>query len=134
MKRILSLFALTLLFSSNIPAQLSNYGFSASGGTYTAISGTVAPLDYVDNGHTGLIPIGFTFVYEGQNYTNIDASSNGMAKLGAVILSHTDVAFLRTLQNNNERPIIAPLWDDMMMSSSNDIRFETVGSSPNKIF
>ena len=134
MKKIFILCTLIFSFNSRTFSQLSNYGFSAYSNSYNSITGTIAPLDYTDNGHTGLIPIGFSFVYDGVTYTALDASSNGMLKLGTAISSQTDVAFLRTLQQNPERPIIAPLWDDMMTTSVNDISYQTTGISPNKVF
>lgn len=134
MKKLITLCLVLTVFASGIFAQLSSYGFSAYSSTYTPITGTTAPLDYVDNGRTGLLPIGFSFVYDGASYTALEASTNGMVKLGATFLSNNDVSFIRTLVNNPERPILAPLWDDLMVTSLTDLSYQTTGSSPNKIF
>ncbi|UMY65730.1 MULTISPECIES: GEVED domain-containing protein [unclassified Flavobacterium] len=56
--------------------------------------------------------IGFTFVYEGVNYTQFRMSSNGFISLnttGTSSLTTNDF----TTANATSRPIIAPLWDDL---------------------
>lgn len=65
-------------------AQVANYVFSESAGTYTALTGTTnATAGNWDDNVTAAIPIGFTFNYNGVNYTNCYISSNGFITFGA---------------------------------------------------
>jgi len=57
-------------------SQLS-YTFSAVSGTYANISGTTIHGSNVDEAISGWIPIGFTFYYNCQAYTQVKVSSNG---------------------------------------------------------
>jgi hypothetical protein len=77
---------LTLFLISNYSwAQVSNYAFSQSVGTYTPVSGgtVLSSLGVAndDNQYSG-VPIGFTFVYNGANYTTIGVNSNGYITMG----------------------------------------------------
>jgi len=90
-----SLFVLT---QSKAAAQVANYAFANSSGTYTAITGTAyqsgsATLDV--NAISGDIPIGFTFRYNNENYTNIRISNNGFIVFGnqsPVVTNYTPIS------------------------------------------
>ncbi len=77
------LLLLFVLGSLNSNAQLSNYSFSASSGTYSAISGTTVLGAGLDDDFSSLTNIGFNFVYDGTTYTQFSACSNGFITLGA---------------------------------------------------
>ncbi|MBK8363129.1 MAG: hypothetical protein IPL24_05420 [Bacteroidetes bacterium] len=47
----------------------SLYSFSGSPGTFTPITGTTVTLATGDDGHTGNLPIGFSFAYNGTTFT-----------------------------------------------------------------
>src|SRR6185436_3626144 len=91
--------------SSN--TQITNYTFAASGGSFTALTGsTVVPAvgtytdfdDPTDEGAYNNLPIGFSFSYLGTNYTTASASTNGFAVLGAAI--PTGATAIETYTNN----------------------------------
>ena len=69
MKTPVKLLLLVLLLSGKLNAQLSNYLFSSEIKTYVPITGTQATYTSFDDGRTGLLPIGFSFDYNGTNYT-----------------------------------------------------------------
>ncbi len=105
-----------MFFALKSSAQnINNYIFSATGGTYTAISGGVEPggtnatVANDENTYQNL-PIGFDFWYMGQRYDRFCASSNGWISLGSAVSGAMPVNNLNTGGN---RPIIAPLWDDL---------------------
>ena len=60
-------------------AQVSNYSFAAAAGTFTPLPATATAAGPVQNdeGISGALPLGFTFVYDGTAYTQVRASSNG---------------------------------------------------------
>jgi Secretion system C-terminal sorting domain len=127
--RLYCLLAL-LLTSNNLFAQLTNYSFLALPGTYTPITGTAATISGdLDDGTTGSIPIGFSFNFNGVNYTTLGASTNGFLRLGIIASS----SLSNNLVSSAERPALAPLWDDLALGSSTSISYGTTGTAPNRI-
>lgn len=112
--RFLGCFSLFCILMNLKPAcsqSIVNYGFSASAGTYTAISGATVvsaagddDVSYVD------FPIGFDFWYMGGRYTRFSVSSNGWLALGSAMANSTPT---NNLSTGGTRPVIAPLWDDL---------------------
>src|SRR5690242_18449193 len=96
-KKIFTLiFCLSLLFSIS-KAQAPNYAFQAATGTYTPLTGgTAVTLTYngsanYDDGiatPANAIPIGFTFNYNGTNYTSIRPCANGWATFSITALTN----------------------------------------------
>ena len=148
MKKILY-FVWLSLFSYISKAQL-NYNFSTATGTFTLLSGdVVAPLvaaysptkSLLDESFANNIPLGFNFQYNGINYTTIHLNVNGFASLGTPFLSSTtdptyEINELRSVSGLKAtiRPILAPLWDNLLVNSDNDITYKTSGTAPNQVF
>ncbi|MBK9254153.1 MAG: hypothetical protein IPM42_01555 [Saprospiraceae bacterium] len=94
--------------------QVSGYSFSQSSGTYTPIVGginipstTAATLD--DNVY-GNLPIGFSFNYNGTNYTEFGINANGWINLGSTLPTNSNTALSSGSTNN----VIAPLNNDLI--------------------
>ena len=107
------------------------YAFSASSGTYTAITGTtlaIAPAT-VDDGGTGNLPIGFTFNYNGTAHTVFGARTNGLIELSQVTPALVGFSNNALASATN---CIAPLWDDNNMTGGTII-YATTGTTPNRI-
>ena len=148
-KKIQQLYLL-LLVSLNISYGQINYTFSAqnssfsmlANGNIVAISPAFSPIKSpLDEGFSNNIPIGFTFQYNGENYTSIHLNTNGFASLGAPFLAANNNPnyHINELRNAVEfkgaiRPIIAPLWDDLILSSETGLSYKTEGQAPNRIF
>ncbi len=148
MKKLLP-FLLLSLFSFVSKAQL-NYNFSTSAGTFTPLSGdVVAPLmaaysptkTLLDESFANNIPVGFSFQYNGINYTTIHLNSNGFATFGTPFLSSTanpsyEINELRSISGlkGTIRPILAPFWDNLLLNTANDITYKTTGTAPNRVF
>jgi hypothetical protein len=109
------------------PDAASNYTFSYSSGTYTAISGTISTATGDDG--TQLYTLPFTFVYDGVNYTQITISTNGAIGMGTLNPSYSN-----NLASTTVRPVLAPLWDDLYDDATSNIQYTTLGSSPNRTF
>jgi hypothetical protein len=103
-------------------------------------TGTFAPIDITATGTTvslsddsvsGALPVGFDFSYYGIVYNNFYISSNGFLTFngssgngccsGGVIPSSGD-------ENN----LIALVWEDLNPASGGTIRYETVGTAPDR--
>ena len=124
---------LSLSMGSVAFGQLVNtYGFSAFSGTYSPlVSPTQSSVALTaDGAMTTNIDIGFSFVFNGNTYTQLRASSDGFVVFGTTGTT--------TLTNNlatttaNKRPGLAPLWDDLQCTSG--ITYQTNGVAPNRTF
>lgn len=110
-------------------AQVNTYGFSASSGTYTPLVGGTQVLASItaDTELSSSFPIGFNFVYNGITYTSIKASSNGVLFFGA---GETATSNNLATTTANQRPGIAPLWDDLQCTEG--ITYQLNGVAPNQ--
>ena len=121
---LLSLLTLASFLVSK--AQVS-YSFSAVSGTYVPIAGGTSPTlvnpdpnnyDVTDEGFANNIPLGFTFNYNGVNYTKVHLMVNGFLALGNGFdadpneLYYYDTLAAGPLSPTNVRPVIAPFWGD----------------------
>ena len=88
-----SLLVLLFVFAgSSVSAQVSSYTYTAADGAaavYTAVTGgttisfpTAITTTWDDHVTTTPVPLGFTFNYNGTNYTNVYVSSNGYITFG----------------------------------------------------
>ena len=120
---------LLVLTGSSIYAQLSNYAFTSTSGTYTAVSGgTQLVASGVDSGVSAVTNIGFNFVFDGTTYTQFSATSNGWIKLGGTAGSTTSTTPLSTAA---QRPSIALFATDGKTGSA--VVYQLSGVSPNRV-
>jgi len=92
---------------------------------YTNLSG-----DDAANAAGSQFPIGFTFNFYGNNYTQSNISTNGIVNFVTPSSSFSNVAIPSSSAPNNA---IYAYWDDLI-APSNSILYQTVGSSPNRKF
>ena len=114
MKKITLLLTFLVAFGYSTYAQVSGYTFTQNSGTYTensagatAVAGALA-----DSYMSDALPIGFTFNYDGNAYTQFKMSSNGVISFNMTGTSNLTLNDLSSA-NATSRPIIAPLWDDL---------------------
>jgi hypothetical protein len=106
MKKFNFLFALTcqlIIISSAVLGQVSNYTFTTVSGAYNSVSpGTqlIGPND--EGSSSALTPIGFTFKYDGINYTNYSINSCGYFKFGSI----TSIEFNNNLKSEQTDPLL----------------------------
>lgn len=111
---------------------------SSTGHTYDTLTGTPIPLyvgdvEYTasDEGLSQAIPIGFTFIYNFQPYTEFKACANGFITLDT--LSWNDELWWNYLKSSYRKLIIAPLWDDLIINSGGNIRYDLTGTEGSRI-
>ena len=142
-------------------AQVSNYIFTQSNGTYTPISGgklygtfnskfetfvDVNNPSGICNGfsyYCGLngtgIPIGFDFLYNNRVFDKIGVSYNGVISLGSSSFSPAVDAYVWDLADGipsggaHLRNRIAGLLKDNVANTNSEVRVETIGTAPNRI-
>lgn len=129
--RIVFCLAATLIATSSF-AQVAGYTFSQVNGTYTPVTGgTVISASQTedDTMHTA-INLGFAFAFNGINYTQIGASSNGWILFGNGAGSGTTYSALSGSFNN----VVAGFARDLCGKSAlGEQRVEISGSAPNRV-
>jgi len=131
---------LTILLSVNFLFAQINYSFTTASTTFNAITNATSPFlvgngtdPLADEGYVNFVPIGFSFHYNGgAALDELAISTNGFISFASLSNSY--------LQNNlntganGERPIVAPLWDDLNLNITSNLTYTTTGSAPNRIF
>ncbi len=128
MKRALLIFS--ILLSGFAKSQIT-YTFSAFSGAFTANAGvTVLHAAGVDEGISAVTNIPFGFCFGGVTYTNFQASSNGVMFLGT---TGAGANLTNNLNTGTNRPIIAPLWDDLQVGTGGQVNYRVTGATPNRV-
>jgi hypothetical protein len=133
--RTLALFStlmIGVLNSGSLHAQLANtYTLTTSTAAFTPlVGGTATSLAATaDDVMSAAFPIGFTFTYEYNNYTQVMASSNGQLLFGTgrTQSAANDLA----TGTATRRPGVVPLWDDQLLQVG--VTYQTSGSAPNRV-
>ena len=150
MRKILFLITLFVGLFFKVNAQI-DYIFSSFSSTYTPLSGATNVLltaaypstrTVLDESFANDISLGFTFQYNGIDYTKIHLNSNGFVALGNPFQASSstnpmyEVNELRAASGLKGaiRPILAPFWDNLLLSNNNSISYKMEGISPNKTF
>ncbi len=144
-KNLLCFFIGITLIAGEVFSQAPAYAFQAVSGTYTPlVGGTAVTLTYnaaanYDDGiatPANAINIGFTFNYNGINYTTIRPCANGFASFSTTALANNTDTWTNNLTTGpaaNQRPIIAPFWDDLDMGASGAVSYQLSGAAPNRV-
>ncbi len=111
------------------PNNVSTYTWAQSSTTFTPIvGGTVLYTSTWDDGSNLTLPIGFTFTFDNVSYTTFNLNTNGYINFGASITQSYCV-----IQSGLNTGLIAGLGADLVGSTaSSEIRYQTIGSSPNQ--
>lgn len=95
----------------------------------------------LDDGYSGLIPIGFTFNFYGTNYSSLVIGSNGVLNFNAALagMGCPWPITAALLGNPSMRNAICGPWCDMCMpcgspSPYGSITYSTIGTAPNRKF
>jgi GEVED domain/Ig-like domain CHU_C associated len=133
---VLNILLFFIVFVNNSAnAQVANYTFTESSGTYTELtSPTIAiAAGWNDTVTTDTIPIGFSFGFNGTNYTTCSINSNGFITFGSTLSANTN--YLPISTNTGYAGAISALgvnmWDFFL---TKPITYLTTGTSPNRVF
>ena len=119
----------------SVNANATSYSFAASAGTFTPLTGSTAVSSInADAVISGAIPLGFSFTYAGNTYTNVYASSNGFISFNPSAVA-SDTNSMDTPPTTNI-PFIAPLWDDLDATGTGTggASYLTTGTAGNRVF
>lgn len=137
----------SLLFSLGYSQTLNVYDFTSYAnpytpilggtvlGTATAVSGNAASLDKV----VYTVPLPFAFKFEYNYYSTANISTNGFMTLGTPAPSNQINTMLDNTATTNA--VLSAMGGDLngyfitgVPSQSGEIRYETLGASPNRVF
>jgi hypothetical protein len=113
-----------IALSASSYAQVNAYSYSTSTGvsletgTFTNLLGT-----FLDDDVSATTSIGFTFTYNGTNYTTFSATSNGLFELGAS--AATDY---NNVIGNLTGPYLVPYWDDNYTDANGNVQYQLKGA------
>lgn len=126
------IYIILVLFNSLFGfSQTISYNFTAVSSAFTSnATPTILHAASVDDVLSAATNIGFTFQYGCQNYTQFKASSNGWLTFNTAVTGGT--AF-NNLNTSTDRPIIAPLWDDLKTGTGGNVNYKLTGVTPNRI-
>jgi len=119
------------------PEAASAYTFSQASGTYAAISGgtvhgTGTTVD--DNSYNG-VNIGFTFNFDGVDYTQLGINANGFVRMGGTAFSGScGYAPISSTDNTNCANVVSALGMDLQGNAGAELRSELTGAAPNQVF
>ncbi|MFY7730424.1 MAG: fibronectin type III domain-containing protein, partial [Flavobacterium sp.] len=114
---------------------VSTYGFAASTGTTLEDMSSATTIGVADNDDDPYAAsnIGFTFNYNGVDYTQFSASPDGFITLGSATAASQYTNDLTSATN----PVkIAPYWDDLALGDAANggyIKYVVTGTAPNRI-
>lgn len=137
--RLLLLLSVLALYIGKVNAQVTNYALLATSSTYSDIVGgtevttSTSAADFLQDTRTSTnIPIGFTFNFNGTDYTQARAWSDGVLSFN-LTASSTPTNNLKS--GTTGRPLLAPLWDDLDGNISGAAaNYITTGIAPNRVF
>lgn len=118
-------------------AQVSAYAFSAVAGTFVPLptTATAVPTILADDVPSGILPLGFAFVFDGTSYTDVKASSNGFLSFNPAAGGNLSNNLSGPTAATNEKPLIAALWDDLYgRPAVATASYLTTGTAPNRVF
>lgn len=115
-------------------------GYSVSPVAYSALTPSGTPNiiwnSYIDDGVSAAIPLPFTFVYYGQNITQLYACTNGYIMLGSN--SGSNITPQTVPDAGTPNNVIALAWDDLLVDPSINagayVRYFVNGTAPNRVF
>lgn len=142
-KLLLSFLSVLTVFMAN--AQVASYSFAQSSGTYVPITGgtvlatAASPMDFDSQNWTlpsGTIPFGFNF--NGAVYTDLNINSNGYITFGSSVpFTYNTTPISGT--NTYYAGAVSAFGGDLSAayvagSIASELRYETIGTAPNRTF
>lgn len=133
LSKLFGISALLLFSASFVNAQnVGSYQLTATTGTFTPLVGATnsSLTNTEDDAISANIAIGFTFLFEGVQYTQLRVASNGYLIFGTNGTSAAGNDLTTT--TTTLRPGVAPLWDDLQCTQN--VKFLVSGTAPNRVF
>ena len=138
--RVLCFLLLLMVVNPVLRAQggttIQNYFFSTGVNASKWITLTAPQTitnTHVDDQAYGSFNIGFSFYFCGADYSQFSVNSNGCFKLGSTACNSSYSSPLTSSTAGTNAPKIIGIGRDLSIGSGGHIRYETVGTAPNRI-
>ncbi len=131
--RILIAAAMVLLtLAGTANAQVSTLPFTQFAGTYTPIVGSTLTTGLVGSYDDGYWPVnfGFSFPFNGNNYSTCFVGTNGYVALGA---GTTNIGNTMNVNFAGRAGVLSPFNMDSEVDPANPVRWEVSGAAPNRV-
>lgn len=120
---------------TNIPVTVEHYvnyvpNHSISSVTYNPLGTTGTSVTLSDDSNVGPFPIGFSFEFYGQSFTQFRICTNGFITFGDPSGRYSPGSFPEAASPNG---VIAAYWTDLFPSSGYYTNYRTEGVAPNRI-
>lgn len=103
-------------------------------GTFAPLPGSGAALSLGDDQISAALPIGFTFNFYGNDYSELYVSSNGFITFSAGSNLGCCAGGILPGKQTNPSNLIAFAWDDLYPPGSGSFDVFTTGDAPNRVF
>ena len=97
--------------------------------TYNPVSTAGTSVSLGDDSNVGPFNIGFNFEFYGQYFTQFRICTNGFITFGNTSGSYTPGSFPNSNQPNG---VVAAYWTDLYPTNGYYMRYQTVGTAPNR--
>ncbi len=137
MKKLIYIFLFSFACLGTIQSQCVNSTCStyvAQPITFTTFPTSGTPLVLGDDQMSSAIPIGFTFQFYCNNYTQAEVSSNGFLTFNLGTFASGCCSGLTIPSSGAPDNYIAAFWNDLYPPGGGTITYTTIGTSPNQIF
>jgi hypothetical protein len=119
---------------SGIDVEVEHYvnyvpNHSISSVTYNPQNTGGTSVNVGDDSNVGPFNIGFNFEFYGQTFTQFRICTNGFITFGNTAGTYSPTSFPSSANPNG---VVAAYWTDLYPSSGYYIRYQTVGTSPNR--
>lgn len=119
------------LFIFNVNGQVTNYSFSQSNSTYVALATSTIIHNSVWDDNVAIVPIPFSFTFNGVGYTSASVNSNGYITFGNVNSASNSYAPISS--NSGYIGAISAFSRDLINNGS-PVVYGIEGVTPNRIF
>ena len=128
---------------SQIPEEVFSNNLITAG-TYAFTSAAGVALEDMSTGTTQLVGasaddtasavtnIGFDFWYDGVRFTQFSVNANGLARLGATVVTTSFNNSSEGLGTVTNAPKIAPYFEDLCTGTNGNVRFKVIGTAPSR--
>mgnify|MGYP001112251530 CR=1 FL=1 len=96
---------------------------------YSPLSTAGTSVSVGDDSNVGPFNIGFNFEFYGQTFTQFRICTNGFITFGNTAGTYSPTSFPSSANPNG---VVAAYWTDLYPSSGYYIRYQTVGTAPNR--
>jgi len=105
--------------------------FRCSAAPFAWVDATTATTRSLTDDSSVQVPIGFSFPFYGDPFTDVHVASNGLLAFGAGTTVYSNASIPATGVPNN---FAAGWWDDLNPGVGGSVRTQTIGTAPNRRF